>query len=67
MAWNDRGESWEVEFKQDSPFVGKPMKIKKGDPPGVARADVPSGKDTPFPYKITVNGRAFDPQIIVMK
>ncbi len=66
MTWQDRGETWEVEFKNDSPFEGKPKKVKKGDPPGVARSDVPKGKSTAFPYSITVNGKKFDPQIIVM-
>jgi hypothetical protein len=66
MTWLDRGETWEVEFKNDSPFEGKPKKVKKGDPPSVARGDVPKGKATAFPYTITVNGKKFDPQIIVM-
>jgi hypothetical protein len=66
MTWLDHGETWEVEFKNDSPFEGKPKKVKKGDSPGVARGDVPKGKATAFPYSITVNGKKFDPQIIVM-
>ena len=66
MTWNDHGEDWEVDFKNDSPFEGKPMKVKKGDGPKVARSDTPVGKDTAFPYSITVNGKTFDPQIIVM-
>jgi hypothetical protein len=66
MTWLDHGETWEVEFKNDSPFEGKPKKVKKGDPPGVARSDVPKHKATAFPYTITVNGKKFDPQIIVM-
>jgi hypothetical protein len=64
MTWLDKGEDWEVEFKNDSPFVGKPKKMNKGNPTGVARDDLT--KDTPFPYTITVNGKKFDPQIIVM-
>jgi hypothetical protein len=66
MTWKDHGETWEVEFKNDSPFEGKPKKVKKGDSSGVARGDVPKGKATAFPYSITVNGKKFDPQIIVM-
>jgi hypothetical protein len=64
MTWLDNGEDWEVEFKNDSPFVGKPKKMNRNNRLGTARSDV--NKDTPFPYSITVNGTKFDPQIIVM-
>ena len=64
MTWADHGETWEVEFKGDSAFEGKPKKVNKGNPTGVDRIDLK--KDTAFPYSITVNGKKFDPQIIVM-
>jgi hypothetical protein len=65
MHWSDGGENWVVEFKgNDSPFQGKPMKISKGDQDPVARTGLK--QDTTFPYSITVDGKKFDPQIIVM-
>jgi hypothetical protein len=64
MRWDDHGEDWEVDFTNDSPFEGKPMKMDKNNRTGKARSDLK--KDTSFPYTVTFKDRKADPQIIVM-
>jgi hypothetical protein len=64
VRWRERNqEDWSVHFDV-SPFVSGVKDIKKGGPePGaVIRVD----QDTSFKYSITVNGKTFDPQIIIM-
>ena len=64
VRWRERHqENWSVHFDV-SPFVSGVKDIKKGDPdPGsVIKVD----QDTGFKYTITVDGTAFDPQIIIM-
>lgn len=63
VRWHERGgEDWRIHFDA-SPFVSGVKDIKKGDDPGpVTRVD----QDTAFKYSITVDGKTFDPQIIIM-
>ena len=64
VRWRERHqENWSVHFDA-SPFESGVKDIKKGDPdPGsVIKVD----QDTGFKYTITVDGKAFDPQIIIM-
>lgn len=64
VRWLERNqEEWSIHF-DNSPFVSGVKDIKKGgpEPGGVIRVD----EDTSFKYSITVNGKTFDPQIIIM-
>jgi len=64
VRWRDKnGEQWQVDFV-NSPFQQGEKTIKKGDKdpsPVLLLSD-----DTAFNYKITVDGQAHDPQVIIM-
>jgi len=56
-------QSFEVEFKKEYPFVGNKKKFHKGDPPS-PKAKKQNPGLTFYPYKITVNDQAYDPQVV---
>jgi len=62
VTWKDNGHTFKVEFKGDSPFTGD-VKVFHNQ-----SATSPGMKDlkqlTVFEYRITVDGKAFDPQVI---
>jgi hypothetical protein len=68
LHWADvSGEGWHLELKDPStsPFVSGEVKLKKGDkdPGGL----IPVGSNSvAFPYSITVDNTAYDPQIVIM-
>ncbi len=64
VRWREKHqEDWSVHFDV-SPFVSGVKDIKKGDrdPGPVIQVD----QDTAFKYSITVDGKTYDPQIIIM-
>jgi hypothetical protein len=56
-------QTFEVEFKKDYPFVGNKKKFHKGDPPSPKTKKQKPGL-TVYEYKLTVNGQAYDPQVV---
>jgi hypothetical protein len=58
-----RVKTFEVEFKNDFPFDGPAKKFHKDD-----RKSEKTKKQKPgltyYPYKITVNGQVYDPQVV---
>ncbi len=64
VRWRERGgKDWKNRFYV-SPFVSGVKDIKKGDTdPGPV---IQVQQDTGFKYSITVDGKTYDPQIIIM-
>ena len=62
VTWNSNGLTFVVEFKKDSPFVDSGKKFDNGHPK--SDKTKPHKQLTVYEYRITVNGTAFDPQVI---
>jgi hypothetical protein len=68
LHWTDvNGEGWHLDLKDPStsPFVTNEVKLKKGDkdPGGLIAV---GSNSVAFPYSITVDNTAYDPQIVIM-
>lgn len=62
VTWKDNGHAFKVEFKGDSPFSSdeRVFHNQHAKSVGVKHLD----QLTVFEYKITVDGKVFDPQVI---
>ena len=62
VAWNSHGHDFKVEFKKDSPFSNDEKFFHNKHSKSVGAKSLK--ELTVFEYKITVDGKEFDPQVI---
>jgi hypothetical protein len=62
VTWNGNGHTFKVEFKGDSPFSDDDKVFQNNHATSKGMKHLPDW--TVYQYKITVDGKVFDPQVI---